>query len=364
MITVKKESLTTALNTVNAAIPSSSTLEVLNGIKIRVCDEEITFVATNLEFGISHTVSCENDDATPKEFIIGPQFINIAKAMPDYLVKIEAGQQVGVSSGKAHFKLAAMSAEEYPSIPDPQEYRQWDKLNIDTNALRSIADNVAFAADVKSYDDRWKAVNFRRDNGLFEATATNTHRLAQYSCQAEGGPIDIYFNAGHLTKLMKLVGAQHEPLSIYLQNNTVVFEFGQTIFWTMLLNIKHPKFSNIWPDPVHTFKIDARQFLRVINRAALIASRKSPAISLELNQGQLEVSAQSDTGKMSENISVEDVHISPQESTRVVLNVRYLLDYLKLCKSDAIEVIMGGELKAVELRSEENCRYMVLPIKV
>ncbi len=102
----------------------------------------------------------------------------------------------------------------------------------------------------------------------------------------------------------------------------------------------------------------------MINRAALIASRKSPAISLELNQGQLEVSAQSDTGKMSENISVEDVHISPQESTRVVLNVRYLLDYLKLCKSDAIEVIMGGELKAVELRSEENCRYMVLPIKV
>jgi len=157
---------------------------------------------------------------------------------------------------------------------------------------------------------------------------------------------------------------RHEPLSIYLQNNTVVFEFGQTIFWTMLLNIKHPKFLNIWPDPVHTFKIDARQFLRVINRAALIASRKSPAISLELNQGQLEVSAQSDTGKMSENISVEDVHISPQESTRVVLNVRYLLDYLKLCKSDAIEVIMGGELKAVELRSEENCRYMVLPIKV
>ena len=114
-----KDKILKAINSVVKAVASKTTMPILEGILIQTNDNEIKLTTYDLEIGIKTEISVKSEDIG--EFIVNSRLLSdIIKRMPteDILLEISSNMQVKISGGSTEYTVSAMSAEEYPELPE------------------------------------------------------------------------------------------------------------------------------------------------------------------------------------------------------------------------------------------------------
>ena len=164
--------------------------------------------------------------------------------------------------------------------------------------------------------------------------ATDSHRLSQRKVRLENvgeRQVDVVIPGTSLTELSRMIGDVKDPVKIQVTDNQALFVFGNTRFYSRLLEGNYPDTSRLIPDTSETtVELDASAFLAAIERASLLShqSRNNVVkLTVDPQAGLAKVSGNSaDIGNVEENIATDRMEGSDLE---ISFNPDFMGDALK-----------------------------------
>ena len=141
-----KFELADAIGNVSRAVPQKSTIQALEGIKVRVSPNEVELTGFNLEMGIRTTITANTQDSG--EFVVSARLFSefVRKMSGDEVtVSVDDNNMVQLSSVATECSFVAMSAEEYPDLPVVDAQRSF---SVKQTILRSMINMTSYAASL------------------------------------------------------------------------------------------------------------------------------------------------------------------------------------------------------------------------
>jgi DNA polymerase III subunit beta len=149
---------------------------------------------------------------------------------------------------------------------------------------------------------------------------------------------------------------------IYPRKNQVVFDLGNIVLSSKLIEGTYPNFRQVIPSQCEQrVMVEREGLLTALRRAALVVADKASATKLTFADNNLVVSTNSpDIGESRETIPVK---YSGDEIT-VAFNPDYMMDPLKNLSNDEIAIELTDNLSPAVIKCDIPFLYVLMPMRV
>lgn len=359
-----KAELCEAIVNVSKAVAVKSTIQALEGIKIKAEKDKICLTGYDLEIGIKTEISASCSEEG--EFIISSRlFSDIVRKMPDDDITIEVDEKLGtkISCGMTEYSIVSLSAEEYPDIPVFDRERS---LTLPQATLKNMIGQTIFAVSVSENKPILTGELFDIDKGNFNLVAIDGYRLA---VRQEKISSDEYYRfvvpAKTLKEIFNLLKDEGDnECVIYTCKKHIVFELNGYFVISRLLEGEFHNYKGSIPEKSATeIIIKTRELISSLDRCSLLINDriKSP-VKCVFNDGKLKISCNTTIGKVNDEIDVDIA--GPM--IEIGFNCRYLLEALKATESDKVKLMIDGGLSPMKIvpLEGESFTFLVLPVRL
>ncbi len=138
-----KSELIDGISIVQKAIKTNSTVQILDGILIKVEDKKVKLTGYDLETGIEADIA--SDVIEEGSVVVNSRFFGeIIKKLPEDMITISTDDrnQVSINSGVADFTIKGNSSESYPQIPIIETN---NKITISQKVIKGMINHTIFA---------------------------------------------------------------------------------------------------------------------------------------------------------------------------------------------------------------------------
>ncbi|MDP2871266.1 MAG: DNA polymerase III subunit beta [Bacillota bacterium] len=358
--------LVQAVQTVQRAVTTKSTLPVLAGILLTAQDEQLALVATDHEISIRCSAPARVE--MPGSIVLPARYVS------DILRKIPSGEvSCEVDEGTARalllwqrsqFVIYGFAAREFPQLPAPDGAR---KLEISGRALRDLIRRTNFAV---SRDDIRPVLT----GALLEISpqrvavfATDGYRIAYAHADGDFGGQDsmsVILPGRALGELQRLLPDGDERIEALIGGNQVYFRAGGVEFTTRVIDGTYPNCRAVIPrDYRATLQAGTEDFLAACDRASQIAREGVQMVMLKLEEGHIRISSETpEIGSAQEEVQAQ----TTGEPLEVAFSARYLMEALRTTDSDQFMLEISGPGSPARLRpvGKEDAYHIVLPIRL
>ena len=277
--TINRSAFISQLNNVLRAISSKTTIPILTGLKMVVNEDNIVLTGSNSDITIESVINANDadKDLTIEETgaIVLPArfFSDIVKKLPDKKVTIEvtSGFQADITSGSAKFQINGQDAENFPHLPEIETNKS---VTLPNDILKEVIRQTVIAVSKQESRPILAGVHMMLKDGVLTAVATDSHRLAQRKVVLEnidnGIDFDVIIPGKSMEELSGMISDVHEDVQMQVTENQVLFIFGNTHFYSRLLEGNYPETSQLIPQTADTtVELEAGTFLSSIERACI-----------------------------------------------------------------------------------------------
>lgn len=358
---VEKDVLLNGIQTVQNVISAKSALPILSNILIETQQDSLRLTATDLDVGISCVIPVDIQE--PGAITIpAKRFSDIIKELPANNVSISTKKNnlVIIETEACQFKIMGLAREEFPKLP---EFKDREAIKLEQATLKQMLTLTSFAA---SFDETRYILNgilFKVNKEKLTLVATDGKRLAiieKKLSQNMDKDISIIVPIKAIHELNRNLKEEGE-LSLILGNNQVLFDLGNVMIISRLIEGEFPDYQQVVP-PLsdNKMKIGRDQFLLAVRRAGLLSTPDYQAIKLEVFKNKLVISKSTpDVGESREEAPVE----YQGKELAIGFNPNYLIDVLKNLAEEAIELELTDAEKPGVMRSSGYI-YIVLPMRL
>lgn len=360
-IKTEKETLLNGIQTVQGVITTKIALPVLSHILIETQKDTLKLTTTDLDIGITCVIPV-NTQETGAITIPAKRFADVIKELPGDTVNINTKKNnlIIIETELCQFKIMGLAPEEFPKLP---EFQDKGIIKLEQPLLKEMLRLTSFAV---SFDETRYILNgilFKIDQNNLTLVATDGKRLAiiekksKYEINKEIYTIIPVKTIQELNRNLRDEG----ELSLVLGNNQVLFDLGNVVIVSRLIEGEFPDYQQVIP-PISENKmgINREEFLLAIKRASLLSTPDYQAVKLELFKDKLVVSKSTpDIGE-----SREEVPVEYQGKEMVIgFNPGYLLDVLKNLDLERIDFEVTDSEKPGVIRTDGYV-YIVLPMRL
>jgi DNA polymerase-3 subunit beta len=197
--------------------------------------------------------------------------------------------------------------------------------------------------------------------------ATDSYRLSVKQTVLDPplqGTLEANVPARALQELVRIAAqAPAESLAVSVGQNQVIFELGDVVLSSRLIDGQFPNYRQLLPETVeHELRLSSAELTDVVRRVSLLAQKNAP-LRLSFSEGTLTVSAQTpDVGEAREAIPVP-FH---GEHFEVGFNPEFLRDGLESIESDELILKLISPLRPGLIESPDNGDfvYLIMPIRL
>ena len=366
----------------NKAVPASgfasskNTIASTEGILFKtISDKECELTAYDLEKGMKTVVTCVVEQAGAS-VINCARFIQIVKAMPDGLLTIEVDEatlKAKISGGKAEFELQALSAGDFPDLP---ELRGDRAFKIKQNKLREMLQKTQFAIAQNNVRPELNGLDFKTENGKIKAVSCDGSRLSVViedavieSIGTSELDFDVIIPGKSISELMRFVSDSENEMKIYVARKHIIFFIDDFILFTTRIDAQYIDYDRFIPKAPKIFvTANTYELLSALERAMLVTEERkqgqvpSPVICA-FEDGIMNVSSSSVTGRVSDLITTKH----EGENLEIGFNCRLLYDAVKVCDCEKIKLSLTSNLMSMTIEDasgESNFLYLVLPVRL
>ncbi len=358
---VKKEVLLNATQTVQNIITTKSALPILMNILIEAQQNKVKFTATDLDIGISCEITVDIQEAGAIT-VPAKRFGDIIKELPseDVSVTTKKNNSVIIESEPCQFKIMGLARDEFPKLP---EFKDQEAIKLEQGALRQMLGLVSFAASMDETRYILNGIMFKITKNNLILVATDGKRLAIMDKKIKketDRDISIIIPTKTIHELNRNLKEEGD-LSLILGNNQVLFDLGNVVIISRLIEGEFPDYQQVVPpESNNKIKIERDRFLLTVKRAALLSTPDYQAVRLEAFKNKLVVSKSTpDIGE-----SREEVPVDYQGKEMVIgFNPNYLIDVLKNITANSIEFELVDSEKPGVIRIDGYV-YIVLPMRL
>ncbi len=369
--TINRPAFINQLNNVLRAISSKTTIPILTGLKMVVTDHSIILTGSDADITIESTLDASDSSyglsiEEPGAIVLPARFFNeVIKKLPDKQATIEVfnGLQVRITSGTAEFTINGQDANNYPHLP---EVESENTVELASDMLREVIDQTRIAVSKQESRPILTGIHVTLNNGILTAVATDSHRLAQRKVElpeTADRDFDIVLPGASMTELAKMIADEKDGVKMQITENQALFIFGNTHFYSRLLEGNYPETSRLIPESSDTrLEITASDLLASIERASLLSHEsRNNVVKLSVNPENkiATVSGTSaDVGNVEEEINADQIVGNPLE---ISFNPDYMRDALKSFGQTKILISFTTALRPFTLvPTEEKANFVQL----
>ncbi len=375
--TINRSAFISQLNNVLRAISSKTTIPILTGLKMVVNEDNIVLTGSNSDITIESVINAndaENDliiEATGAIVLPARFFSDIVKKLPDKKVTIEvtSGFQADITSGSAKFQINGQDAENFPHLPEIETNKS---VTLPNDILKEVIRQTVIAVSKQESRPILAGVHMTLKDGVLIAVATDSHRLAQRKVVLENIDnsidFDVIIPGKSMEELSGMISDVHEDVQMQVTENQVLFIFGNTHFYSRLLEGNYPETSQLIPQTADTtVELEAGTFLSSIERASLLSheSRNDVVkLSLKPSESLVRISGDSpDIGTVEEKVVTSALDGNDLE---ISFNPNYMKDALRSFGQATIKISFTSPLRPFTLvptEDQENFVHLITPVR-
>lgn len=369
--TVALADLQKALQKVLPAIPTKSTIPVLEHVHTTLSDSDLTFTATDQEITIALTIPVigEQDGAV---LIPARQFHDLIKELGSAgTVTVQADDASGISirTSKGSYQMKGLNADEFPLIP-PFPEAQTAVLSKDD--ITRMAQKVVFAVSTEEYRPSMTGVFFQFNGTTATAVATDGFRLSRVNVTApESSPfptnLEVIIPARAVDLLKKVDGS----VTMDVSRTHARFTIDSLRITTRIIDEKYPPYQNVIPsDNDKTLIVNQREVLSAIKRVSLFANANTRHVRFKMSATEVSIhSEDEDSGsKGTETIPCE----FSASDFEVGFNYRFLEEAIKNITTDDdpdlnVRMTFSTPIRAVLITpgiQGDALLMLVMPVKI
>lgn len=359
---VSKSNLLHGVNIVSKAVPTRTTMAILECILIDASANEIKLTANDMELGIETKI--EGEIVERGVIALDAKiFAEIVRKLPDNDVVIEtdASFKTTITCEKAKFNIVGKSGDDFSYIPYIERNEciamsQFTLKEVIRQTIFSIADN-----------DNNKLMTgelFEIEENKLKVVSLDGHRISIRNIELKNNyeHKKVVVPGKTLQEVSKILpGTSDEEVNIYLADNHIVFEFDKTTVVSRLIEGEYFRIEQMLSSDYETkIKINKKELLSCIDRATLLVKEgdKKPII-MNITDGNMELKINSFIGSMNEDIDIT----KEGKDIMIGFNPKFFIDALRVIDEEEVILYMVNPKAPCFIKDDEGkFIYLILPV--
>ncbi|MCS3633815.1 DNA polymerase-3 subunit beta [Salinibacter ruber] len=368
--TASSADLLEALNTVKGAVPSKSTMPILECILFERDGDTLRLSATDLEISIIQTVPVQFEkNGTPESTPIAvpaQRLIDTLRALPDLPIEFAADSdfEIRMDTDQGHYKMVGHDGSDYPELPELEEQHE---INVEGGLLGRSIDKTAFAVSQDALRPAMMGVYFQVSEEETSVVATDGHRLVKLTLPELRADTSADFIVPEkATKLAGRIVEDDEICTVRVDDSHVSFEFGESRVLARLIDETYPNYHSVIPDGNdRNLVVNREDMLNAVKRVGLYSSSMTNQIRLDITADTVTISAE-DVERSSE--AEETIHCDyDNEPMEIGFNSEYLTEVLSNVECDEVVFELSSPNRAGivlprEGADDEDILMLIMPV--
>ena len=361
-IICSKSNLLKGVSIVSKAVPSKTTMAILECILIDATTGDIKLTANDMELGIETRIE---GDVIEKGFIAldAKIFSEIVRKLPDNDVVIETDSnlQTTITCEKAKFHICGKSGEDFSYLPYVERN---DSIEVSQFTLKEVIRQTIFSIADNENNKLMTGELFEVSDNILKVVSLDGHRISIRKVELkENYPVKKVVVPGKtLTEISKILSGDTESMvNIFFTSNHIVFEFDKTVVVSRLIEGEYFKINQMLSGDYETkLTINRKVFLECIDRATLLIkeSEKKPII-LGITESAMELRVNSTLGSMNEEMDI----VKEGKNILIGFNPKFLMEALRVIDDEEVTIFMTNPKAPCFIKNaEESYIYLILPV--
>ena len=361
-IRCQKSDIVRGVSIVSKAVPTKTTMPILECILIDATTNIIKLTANDMELGIETIIEGQIDQ---KGMIAldAKIFSDIVRKLPDNEIVIESDEnlQTLITCEKSKFNITGKSGEDFSYLPyiereKPVVISQFTLKEVIRQTIFSIADNDS--------NKLMSGELFEMDEDMLKVVSLDGHRISIRKIELRNGyePKKVVVPGKTLVEVSKILsGETDSDVNIYFTNNHIVFEFDNTVVVSRLIEGEYFRIDQMLSSDYETkVRINKREMLNCIDRATLLVKEgdKKPII-INITDEMMELKIKSQLGTMDEEIVIS----KEGKDLLIGFNPKFLIDALRVIDDEEVDLyFMNAKAPCFIKDEKESYIYLILPV--
>lgn len=364
-IVVTKEEMLAKLSTIQNIVEKKNTMPILSHFLLDAGKQGSWIVATDLDTALREPLNLKVEKEG-KICIPARKMFEIVKEVEgELLLETIDDQWLRLKAGASSFRLACLSAKEFPSWPGMDDMQE---VTVKSSILVEAIEKTVYASGENDtrYTLNGLLFHFMGGNKL-TVVGTDGHRLALLVREIIGTLKEehkLIIPRKASTEMRKLLEKRGDDVRISIGQNHVLFTVGEIQFLTRLIEGTYPNYEQVIPANNDKNIIINRDLLaRTIRRVAIMSKEQTRGVKVDISENLMKISSSNpDIGEANDEIVIE----YSGESLTLGFNARYLLDILEVMDSDKVHLEMQAQLSPVLVRDEKDAEYrcVIMPMRI
>ncbi len=368
---INKDVLLSNLLVSQKALSTKTPAPYLQGIKLEVYQNEIKLITSNSDIAIKISIKDESleVDQTGEALIPGKVFVDFIRKLDKGLVEISVidNNVLRIHSHNTDLTLNLQNVDDYPEI---NFVMNEVPIKIESKIMKSVIRQTTFATSNIENRPILTGVNIKVEENKLTSIATDSFRLSQKMIEIQNNfeNMNVVIPGRSLDELIKILELDLEEILIHLNHKTILFEYGNILFQSRLLEGNFPETNRLIPVefPI-IIKFKTSDLTTAIERASLLSLKDNLNSIVKLylkSDNVVEITSNSpEIGKV-----VEEVY--PVEKTmgtniKIAFSSKYFLDALKTFDSEEVYVKFTGEIRPFIIQGDDDLglTQLILPVR-
>ncbi|MGN8818450.1 DNA polymerase III subunit beta [Oribacterium sp. HCP28S3_H8] len=361
----KKNDLIESINIVSKAVPSKTTMSILECILLDASNGKIELMANDTEFGIE--TECEGNILVPGKVALEAKlFSEIIRRLPqdnDIEVTIETDERNNavISCENSIFKIAGRDGNEFTVLPKIDRNQS---ISLSQFTLKNVINQTIFSIALNDSNKKMTGELFEVKEDNFTVTSLDGHRISIRRTKLN----DKYPDAKAivpgkaLSEISKiLTGGVYDEVVLSFSSNHIMFEFNNTVVVTRLIDGEYFHVAQMLSEDYETkIQVNRRKLLDCIERSTIFVrdNDKQPLV-LKIEDNVLGLKINTDLGTMDAEVAINKTG----NDLMIGFNPRFLVDALRSIEDEEVSIYMSIPRSPCFIRDDkETYTYMILPV--
>lgn len=361
-ILCNKSDLVESVNIVLKAVPSKSTMPILECLIIEVKNNTIKMVANDMELGIE-TIVKGNVASEGVIAINAKLFSDIIRKLPDSTVTIDtdANYQATITCEKSKFTLSGRNGDDFPYLP---KITKENPVILSQFSLKEVIRQTVFSIADSESNKIMTGELFEITGNELKVVSLDGHRISirKLTLADSYDDIKVIVPGKTLNEVSKILSGEiAEEVHLYFTDKHILFEFNDTLVLSRLIEGEYYKINQMLSSDYETkVTVNKKELLSSIDRATLLIkeSDKKPII-IKIEDSIIELKINSSIGSMDEEIEIS----KEGKDILIGFNPKFLMDALKVIDDEEIDIYLVNPKAPCFIRDkEESYIYLILPV--
>lgn len=369
--TIERATLLKCLSHVQSVVERRNTIPILSNVLIEAAsDGTLKVMATDLDLQVVESFSAVSVESPGAITVSAHLLFDIARKLPDgSQVSLEtADNRMTVKAGRSRFSLPTLPRDDFPVIVEGDLPTSFE---LPAATLAQLIDRTRFAISTEETRYYLNGIFIHVTDEELRAAATDGHRLARFTIArpdgAEGMP-DVIVPRKCVAELRKLLEeALDTNVLVDLSASKIRFTMGGesgVVLTSKLIDGTFPDYSRVIPTGNDKLlKLDPKSFWEGVDRVATIATEKTRAVKMALENDKVTLSVTSpDNGTAAEEVPAS----YSSAGFEIGFNANYLKDILGQIDGDTVELHLADAGAPTLIRQDDKspALYVLMPMRV